>query len=123
MRMRAARPSWRSAGPSSRAPEMDFAFTDEQKLVAETARRIGEQYGLAYWSEIDSAKRFPAEMWKAICEAGLAGIALPESHGGGGLGMLDLAIVIENVAAGGAGATLAQVFMLNPIFGGVSLAR
>mgnify|MGYP000865333335 CR=1 FL=1 len=102
---------------------MDFSFTDEQKLIAETARKIGERFGLDYWYELDKAKSFPKEIWAAIAEAGLAGVALPEEHGGGGLGMLELALVIENVAAGGAGATLAQVFMINPIFGGVSIAR
>ncbi len=102
---------------------MDFALTAEQELISETARKIGERYGLDYWYALDKDKAFPTEMWRAICEAGLAGVALPEEHGGGGLGMLELALVIENLAAGGAGATLAQVFMLNPIFGGVAIAR
>ncbi|MBM3541645.1 MAG: acyl-CoA dehydrogenase [Alphaproteobacteria bacterium] len=102
---------------------MDFALTPEQVLIAETARRIGEEYGLDYWAKLDKEKTFPAAMWRAIAQAGLAGVALPEEHGGGGQGMLELALVIENLCAGGAGATLAQVFMLNPIFGGVSLAR
>jgi hypothetical protein len=29
---------------------MDFALTDEQKLMVETARRVGEQYGLDDWA-------------------------------------------------------------------------
>ena len=36
---------------------------------------------------------------------------------------LVLALIVEHVSAGGAGGTLAQVFMLNPIFGGVAIAR
>jgi len=102
---------------------MDFGLTDEQKLIVETATKIGERFGLDYWRDHDKRKAFPDGAWRAICEAGLAGVALPEEHGGGGLGMVELALVVENLAAGGAGATLAQVFMLNPIFGGVSIAR
>ncbi len=68
-------------------------------------------------------KAFPSAIWQAICEAGLCGVAIPEEYGGSGLGMLDLAIAVENLCAGGGGVTLSQMFMLNPIFGGVTLAR
>jgi acyl-CoA dehydrogenase len=102
---------------------MDFAFSEEHRLIADTARRIGERFGPDYWLVRDKAKAFPREMWQEICDAGLCGIALPEALGGGGLGMVELALVIENLTAGGAGATLAQVFMLNPVFGGVSLSK
>ena len=67
---------------------MDFQLNEEQQMMVETARRIGEAYGPDYWRDLDARKAFPAEIWKAICEAGLCGIALPEEHGGSGLGML-----------------------------------
>jgi acyl-CoA dehydrogenase len=68
-------------------------------------------------------KEFPAEIWRAICDAGLCGIMLPEAYGGSALGMVDMAIVIEALAASGAGSTVGQLYMINPIFGGVSIAR
>src|SRR3546814_1904247 len=40
-----------------------------------------------------------------------------------GLGMLDLALAIEALSEGGGGSTLGQLFMVNPIFGGVSIAK
>ncbi|MFN3447179.1 MAG: acyl-CoA dehydrogenase family protein [Roseococcus sp.] len=102
---------------------MEFSLSDEQRMVVETARRIGERFGPAYWRDLDARKAYPAEAWAAICEAGLCGVALPEEYGGAGLGMLEMALAIEQLTAAGAGATLAQMFMLNPIFGGVSIAR
>ena len=103
---------------------MNFDLTDEQQMLAETARRVGEQFGPDYWRDLDAEGAFPAAIWQAICEAGLCGVMVPEAeYGGSGLGMLDLAIAIENLCAGGGGATLSQMFMLNPIFGGVTLAR
>ncbi|MDE8650980.1 acyl-CoA dehydrogenase family protein [Novosphingobium album (ex Liu et al. 2023)] len=102
---------------------MDFALTDEQRMLAETARRIGEKFGLDYWRALDADKAFPSEIWQAICDAGLCGVAVPQQYGGSGLGMLELAICVENLCAGGGGVTLSQMFMLNPIFGGVTLAR
>lgn len=102
---------------------MEFSFTPEQTMMAETARRIGEKFGLEYWRELDRTKSYPAEIWKAICEAGLCGAALPEEHGGAGLGMVEMALIVENLAAAGGGSTVGQLFMVNPIFGGVSIAK
>jgi acyl-CoA dehydrogenase len=102
---------------------MDFTLTEEQRMLADTARRIGEKFCLEYWRELDRNKAYPKEMWQAICDAGLCGVALPEAVGGAGLGMLDMALVVEALAAGGGGSTVGQLFMVNPIFGGVSIAR
>jgi acyl-CoA dehydrogenase len=102
---------------------MDFSFTPEQTMMAQTARRIGEKFGLEYWRELDRTKSYPAEIWKAICEAGLCGVALPEEHRGAGLGMVEMALIVENLAAAGGGSTVGQLFMVNPIFGGVSIAK
>lgn len=102
---------------------MDFSLNEEQKMMIETARKVGAQFGLEYWAEQDRNKAFPKECWQAICEAGLVGAALPEEFGGSGLGMFELALIIEELAAGGGGATLGQLFMINPIFGGVSVSR
>ena len=102
---------------------MDFRFTEEQNMMAKTARQIGERFGLDYWRRQDAAKAFPREFWKAVCDAGLCGVALPEEYGGAGLGMLEMALIIENLAAGAGGSTVGQLFMVNPIFGGVSISR
>jgi len=102
---------------------MDFLLSDDQKMIAETARKVGDQFGLDYWRNLDARKSFPAEFWSAVCEAGLCGVALPEKYGGAGLGMLEMALIIETLAGCGGGSTVGQLFMVNPIFGGVSIAR
>ena len=102
---------------------MDFRLSEEQELMVETAARIGTQFGLDYWRALDAAGEYPSEMWQAICDAGLSGVALAEEHGGAGLGMLDMALIVEALCKGGAGCTLSQLFMLNPIFGGVSISK
>ena len=102
---------------------MDFLLSDDQKMIDETARKVGDQFGLDYWRSLDAKKSFPAEFWGAVCEAGLCGVALPEKYGGAGLGMLEMALIVETLAACGGGSTVGQLFMVNPIFGGVSIAR
>lgn len=101
---------------------MHFHLSDEQKLIIETARKVGRDFGLEYWAKKDEEKAFPHECWQAICDAGLAGAALPEAYGGSELGMTEVALIVEELAAGGGGATVGQLFMINPIFGGVSVS-
>jgi len=102
---------------------VDFSITQEQASMIETARRLGRRFGLDYWRELDATHGFPHEMWKEVCKAGFCGAILPERHGGGGLGMLDLVMLLEALIEEGAGLPLAQLFMLNPVFGGHAIVR
>ena len=65
---------------------MDFTLSDEQRMIVETAARVGADYGPDYWRAKDAEKAYPHECWQAICDAGLAGAMLPERHGGWGWG-------------------------------------
>lgn len=102
---------------------MNFDRSDEQLMLAETARRVGEKFGLDYWRELDAKKEFPSAVWREICAAGLCGIAIPEEYGGAGLGMAEVAIAVESLCAAAGGSTLSQMFMCNPVFGGVTISR
>ncbi len=102
---------------------MDFRLSNEQRMTIDAARQIGEDFGLDYWRKQDAAKAFPKEYWRAVCDAGLCGVALPTEHGGSGLGMLEMSLIVESLAATGGGSTVGQLFMINPIFGGVSISR
>ncbi len=93
---------------------MDFVFTDEQRMIAETAQ--------AFFTANATSERTRAAMaaegidhalWLAFCqELGLSGIGVPEAAGGAGLGLVELAIIAE--AAG------AQVAAL-PLLGSLAL--
>jgi acyl-CoA dehydrogenase len=102
---------------------MDFSLNEEQRMIADTARKVGAQFDLGYWRDHDARKAFPAEFWQAVCGAGLCGVALPPENGGAGLGMVEMAIVVEELSASAGGSTVGQLFMINPIFGGVSVSR
>ena len=102
---------------------MDFTLSEDQHIIADSACKVGERFGLDYWRDRDARKAFPAEFWQAVCAAGLCGVALPEKYGGADLGMIEMAVIVEQLAAAGGGATVGQLFMLNPIFGGVAISR
>jgi 3-oxocholest-4-en-26-oyl-CoA dehydrogenase beta subunit len=76
---------------------MDFAFTDEQQAVSSLAAKIFADRATPdrVASVEQSADRFDRELWSALATAGLLGIALPEAHGGAGLGMTELCLVLE----------------------------
>jgi acyl-CoA dehydrogenase len=82
--------------------------SDERQMIVDLARRVGERFGLDYWYRQDGLGEFPREAWAEICRAGLCGVALPEEYGGAGLGMQEMAVIVEELAAGGAGATVGQ---------------
>ncbi|MFP5021737.1 acyl-CoA dehydrogenase family protein [Pseudonocardia phyllosphaerae] len=82
---------------------MDFALTTEQEDIRKAVRALAARFDDEYWAEHDQAVRFPEEFYDAFADAGWLGIAVPETYGGGGLGVLEAALLLEEVAASGAG--------------------
>ena len=78
---------------------MDFSFSsDQQELRALTNRILTDTCTaerLKTVSLTDTA--VDHDLWKAFAEAGLVGIGLPESVGGGGYGWLETCIVLEGI--------------------------
>lgn len=75
-----------------------FARTEEQEALAEVAREFCRDLLGPTLREDDEAERFRPEFMKALGEQGLCGIPTPEEFGGLGLGYLDYAIVLEEIA-------------------------
>jgi alkylation response protein AidB-like acyl-CoA dehydrogenase len=81
---------------------MDFGLSEEQELLAETLRRyLEEECPITRVREL--VEKVPGQeggTWKALCELGVAGLLVPERHGGSGLSLLDAAIAAETLAWG-----------------------
>ncbi len=74
---------------------MQFALTDEQTLVSDTARALFADFLPALRTTMDSADGFDRAQWSmAVEEMGLGNLAVPEILGGSGLGMVELALVM-----------------------------
>ncbi len=78
---------------------MDFEPTPEQDEAAALARRIlTDRCTPERLAEVEATgRRFDETLWRELGEAGLLGLALPESVGGGGLGLLETCSVLEEV--------------------------
>jgi alkylation response protein AidB-like acyl-CoA dehydrogenase len=84
---------------------MDFSLTsDQEELRALTKRILTDRATLDRLVEVEAGTGVDLDLWKELADAGIAGINLPESVGGGGLGFIEACIVLEQV-----GATVAQV--------------
>ena len=95
---------------------MNFELNDEQKAIQVAIDRICAQFGDDYWLQHDTDGEFPEEFVKAITEGGWLGIAMPEKHGGAGLGITEASILAHSIARSGAGMSGASAVHLN-LFG------
>ena len=81
---------------------MDFAFTEDQTLLRDSARRFVEQeYGFAQRrAVVERHAGFDARHWSTFAAMGWLGAALPEDVGGFGGGPVATAIVAEQLGRG-----------------------
>ncbi|KJE23310.1 acyl-CoA dehydrogenase [Frankia torreyi] len=78
---------------------MDLTLTAEQRLLADTVRDLVErECPPEVVREIEKSERgYGDGHWKTLAGLGLTGLLLPEEHGGAGQGVLDLAVVAEQL--------------------------
>ena len=80
---------------------MDFAETAEQLLLRASVADLAARYGHPYWLGKARAGGKTRELWDEVGRLGYLGVSIPEDYGGGGHGIVELAIVAEELAAAG----------------------
>jgi alkylation response protein AidB-like acyl-CoA dehydrogenase len=80
---------------------MDFRPTPEQELLKESVAKIAGGYGHEYFQRKTREGGKQEELWAELGQGGFLGVHLPEEYGGGGMGISELTIVCEEVAAAG----------------------
>jgi alkylation response protein AidB-like acyl-CoA dehydrogenase len=79
---------------------MDFALTDEQKLLRENTIRFAQGRLNAHVVERDREQVFSRELWRECAQIGIQGLPVPEAYGGTGLDALSCALVLESLGYG-----------------------
>jgi alkylation response protein AidB-like acyl-CoA dehydrogenase len=100
---------------------MDFSLSEEQHATRDLAKQIlGDLMTPERHRELEKAGEWTdPKVWSALADAGLLGIALPEAHGGAGLGFLEVALVLEEV-----GRTAAKVpYFASIVLGAMPIAE
>jgi alkylation response protein AidB-like acyl-CoA dehydrogenase len=100
---------------------MDFGFTEEQRMLRESVRKLLQKHAPPeYVRRHDRERTYPEELYQACAEAGLIGLPFPEEFGGAGGSLLDMTIVAEEIAR--VSADLVMAYTGN-IFCGLNLLR
>jgi len=78
---------------------MDLEFTPEQAELRHSVRRLlSERAPISYVREMyDDARGTTKDVWGRLCDLGVTGLLVPEQHGGAGMGMVDMAVALEEL--------------------------
>ena len=95
-------------------------MTPEQQEIRDAVLKLCGRFDDAYWLRRDKEGGFPAEFHAALAGDGWLGIAMPQDHGGAGLGITEAAVMMQAIAESGAGfsgasAVHMNIFGLNPV--------
>ncbi|HUR50828.1 MAG TPA: acyl-CoA dehydrogenase family protein [Mycobacteriales bacterium] len=98
---------------------MDFAPTDNQQTVRTLAAELlTDRCTPERLRAVEDSGDFDRTLWATLAEAGLLGVVVPEEHGGLGLGLVELAVLLEE-----AGKAAAPVPVLALALGATALVR
>ena len=99
---------------------MNFTETEEQVALRAAVADLGRKYGYAYFTKQARTGGRLTELWHEAAKLGFIGVNLPADYGGGGAGMYELAIVLEELAAAGCGLLM---MVVSPAICGTIIAR
>jgi alkylation response protein AidB-like acyl-CoA dehydrogenase len=99
---------------------VNFTETDEQLALRAAVAELGAKYGYSYFLKQARSGGRLTELWQEAARLGFIGVNLPEEYGGGGAGMYELAIVLEELAAAGCGLLM---MVVSPAICGTIIAR
>jgi acyl-CoA dehydrogenase len=99
---------------------VDFELTEDQQTIRKAVAELASKFDDQYWMEKDQAHEFPAEFYSTFASGGWLGITTPEEYGGSGFGITEASLLLEEVAASGAGMNGASsihmsIFGMHPV--------
>ncbi|WP_330305397.1 MULTISPECIES: acyl-CoA dehydrogenase family protein [unclassified Streptomyces] len=94
--------------------------TEEHKALRSAVAALGKRYGREYLTKVVAEEAHPDELWSEAAKLGYLGVNLPEAYGGGGGGIAELSIVLEELGA--AGCPLLMM-VVSPAICGTVIAR
>ena len=97
--------------------DMSFALTDDQKALKAAVAELCKQYSPAYWQELDAKREYPDALVNDLTKAGYLAVLIPQEYGGAGLGIMEGALILEEInrSGGNAGACHAQMYIMGTV--------
>ena len=99
---------------------VDLLSAEDEAQIRSSLRQVLSKFPDVYWMQHDLDHEFPWDFYKAMAAAGWIGICIPEQYGGGGAGVQEAALLLEEVTGNGgalnAGTTVqVALFGLEPV--------
>jgi acyl-CoA dehydrogenase len=97
--------------------DMSFALTDDQKALKAAVYELCKQYSPAYWQDLDAKREYPDALVNDLTKAGYLAVLIPQEYGGAGLGIMEGALILEEInrSGGNAGACHAQMYIMGTV--------
>jgi acyl-CoA dehydrogenase len=97
--------------------DMSFALTDDQKALKAAVAELCKQYSPAYWQGLDAKREYPDALVNDLTKAGYLAVLIPQEYGGAGLGIMEGALILEEInrSGGNAGACHAQMYIMGTV--------
>ena len=90
---------------------MDFSLTEEQLAIRDAVRSVCRDFPGEYWREREEKGDYPSAFVDTLTKLGWLSILIPEEYGGGGLGVVEAGIVLEEIHRSGAHANACHAQM------------
>ncbi len=96
---------------------MDFSYSEEQEALRQLARRLlGERFTDEHRKNFRrSGAAYDAALWEKLARAGILGTAIAVEHGGSGLGLTELGLLLEEQGAALAAVPLLATLVLGAL--------
>lgn len=100
--------------------DTSFIESDERRALRAAVAAMAANYGQDYYLEKARSGQHTDELWSEAGKLGFIGVNLPEEYGGGGAGMYELSLVLEEMAAHGCGLLM---MVVSPAINGTIIAK
>jgi alkylation response protein AidB-like acyl-CoA dehydrogenase len=101
-------------------PVNSFTESEERQALRESVAALVANYGQEYYLAKARAGEHTDELWNEAAKLGFIGVNLPEEYGGGGAGMYELSLVMEEMSAAGCGLLM---MVVSPAINGTIIAK
>ncbi|MGH3521508.1 MAG: acyl-CoA dehydrogenase family protein [Mycobacterium sp.] len=101
---------------------MDTSFieNEERGALRQAVAAMAANYGQDYYLEKARTQQHTDELWNEAGKLGFLGVNLPEEYGGGGAGMYELSLVMEEMATNGCALLM---MVVSPAINGTIIAK
>jgi acyl-CoA dehydrogenase len=96
---------------------MDFRLSDDRCAIQSAIRDVCANFPGQYWRKLEEAGDYPDEFVQTLTDLGWLSTLIPEEFGGGGLGITEAAIILEEIHRSGANANAchAQMYTMGTV--------